>query len=193
MKAFASRRRAGRPKSERAAADQGTPEIQARRLLLARGADPVFAEYPLGLMLVRNLVNADQHWAGCRYGMLYRLSVGRTQVTYNRLYEALAGGSGETRAFDADSLAEARERFLAAKRHLLAAGRGVARAVEDLVVFNAWPRFLNETRAANDNLKSEAEGDLKLVRQGLDVLLTGFRKSTQTDSSLKSPSAKNNP
>ena len=182
MKVFVTQRRRGRPKAERIDADPGTPEIQMRRNYLARGADPASAESPLGLMLARDLVSADQHWAGCRYGMLYRLSVGRTQVTLNRLYDALSGGSGETRAVDADSLVEARERFLTAKRHLLSAGRPVAAAVENLAVFHHWPEFLTRVTAANDNMRTSERRELDLVCRGLDALLNGFRKTSSKKS-----------
>ena len=183
MKAFVTQRRRGRPKAERSDADLGTPEAQARRRHLARGLDPTFSEHPLGLMFARGLASPDQHWAGCRYAMLYRLSVGRTQVTYNRLYDALSGASSETRAVDADSLAEARERFLMAKRHLLSAGRTIAAAVENLAVFNLWPDFLTDAVAANDNMKASAQRELDLVCRGLDVLLNGFQKSSSKDGS----------
>jgi hypothetical protein len=185
MKAFATQRRRGRPKAERSDTDLGTPEIQARRKQLARGVDPQFSEHPLGLMFARGLASADQHWAGCRYAMLYRLSVGRTQVTYNRLYDALSGGSGEARAIDADSLIEARERFLSAKRHLLSAGRAVAAAVENLAVFNLWPDFLTDVMAANDNVKPAVRNELSLVCCGLDALLHGFRNTSSHSRSME--------
>ncbi len=191
MRAFTGAGRAGRPKTARDTADCGTPEIQARRRKLAQGGDPALSEYPLGLLLGRALVSEDQHWAGCRYGMLYRLSVGRTQVTYNRLYAALAGGGAAPDGFEATDLAEAREKFLAAKRHLLQAGAISARTVEDLAVFHAWPEFLDATRgtsgAANDNGGAPSPGYLQALRRGLDALLRGFKngagKSTRAENS----------
>ena len=185
MRAFASAGRTGRPKAARSEADHGTPEIQARRRNLARGGDPALSEYPLGLLLGRALVSADQHWAGCRYGMLYRLSVGRTQVTYNRLYESLAGGGALHAEVDAGGLAEARERFLAAKRQLLQAGPGPARAVEDLAVFHVWPDFLGA--AANDNADAALRLYLRTLRRGLDALLTGFRRGTSIPARNEKP------
>ena len=94
MKAWSRRRKRGRPGSARPGDDHGTPELQARRLSLADGADPVMTEYPLGLLLARALVDQMQHDAGCYYAYLYRRAIGHTQLSCTFLYRAIMGDQG---------------------------------------------------------------------------------------------------
>ena len=85
MRALGTKARRGRPRKERSASDRGTPEIQSYRRKLAAGGDPTFTEYPLGLLRSRELIDGDQHEAGCHYAHLYRQAVGRVQVSYDHL------------------------------------------------------------------------------------------------------------
>jgi hypothetical protein len=184
MRAFTATRR-GRPKSALPAQDRGTPELQAIRHKLAAGADPAMAENPLGLLLARGLINAEQHRAGSRYERLYRQAVARREISLGRIYRRLGEATGRSTggaAQDRDdaSLAEARRQYLAAKANLLQAGLAAARAVEALVVFDEWPEALlvafRQEGCGNDNLSRTALRKIMLVRDGLDALACGGKK-----------------
>src|SRR3972149_2713330 len=73
---------------------RGGAEAQARRARRAGGPDPALSEYPLGLMLARRLVSAEQHEAGCHYAFLYGRTIGRTQVTCDRYYRQMIASQG---------------------------------------------------------------------------------------------------
>lgn len=67
----------GRPKSNRPAIDTGTPELVAKRAFLVGGADPAYAEHPLGILFVRGYLS-DNHEqsrrmyvAGMEFGFLW--------------------------------------------------------------------------------------------------------------------------
>jgi hypothetical protein len=85
MRALKGKARRGRPRQQRDAQDRGTPEIQALRRRLAAGGDAALTEYPLGMLRLRQMIDGDQHEAGCHYAFLYRQAVGRVQVSCNHL------------------------------------------------------------------------------------------------------------
>jgi len=58
--------------------DQGTQETLVKRLLLAKGADPERASFPLGLMHDRGLITIQELRAGLRYGLLHGVLYGRS-------------------------------------------------------------------------------------------------------------------
>lgn len=82
--------RRGRPRGRQAAIDRGTEELQAKRAALAGDGDPALAEYPLGVLLARRIIDTGQHEAGCYYAFLYGQAIGRTQATCDPLYRRLA-------------------------------------------------------------------------------------------------------
>src|SRR5262249_16182152 len=135
--------RRGRPNSDRPVIDRGTPELQAYRERLAAGGDPVLTEYPLGLLLTRGLVSREQHEAGCYYAFLYGRSIGRTQVNCSYLFDAQATGSADRHDLSKAELAKIQGLFRQGKNRLLAAGRRVCDATENLTVFCRSPRFLD--------------------------------------------------
>lgn len=68
--------------------DLGTPEVQLRRSLLARGGDPQKCGYPLGILMSRFQVgqpgvSARQHDAGFKYASLYRAIATDCRPTMN--------------------------------------------------------------------------------------------------------------
>lgn len=112
MRAIASGRRAGRPPLERPRVDTGTPELAARRAHLAGGGDPTLAESPLGVLLARGFIGQEQHDSGRYYASLYRQSVGRTQLSCDRLYGQLVADAGRpARSRDEAAQARIEERF----------------------------------------------------------------------------------
>ena len=175
MRAIVATKR-GRPRKALPQQDDGTPELRAHRQALA-GREATAAEHPLALMLARGLISAEHYDAGQRYAALYRQSVGRTQISYNRLYEELAGRFGrQTLRREEADMAAARRLYLAAKADLLAAGARICRATEALVVFGDWPPFLLRSRGG-ESRPSPAHGDhCAGIQAGLDILLGFWRR-----------------
>jgi len=174
MKAIVGSKR-GRPKKVKAANDNnpqdfGTQELQLKRATLAQGMDPAMTAHPLDLLLARGLITAQAHRAGWRYAGLYRQVMGRTEVSYGRLYESLSGETGRTQHHNGDDgdLAAAQMSFRQAQAALRAEGPVVAGITERLVVFGAWPDWL--TRHV-----TPAHRDLDLLLRGLRRLVAGAR------------------
>src|SRR5262249_42342605 len=166
-------RNPGRPRLDRPSCDQGTPELQARRRALAGEGDPVLAEHPLGVMLARGLISAEQREAGCYYALLYRRAVGRPDLSVASLYRQLMGEGGSGREMEEESLVRFQSLYRLGKNRLLAAGRRVAAATETLVVFGRPARFLG--RAARMPLKRGADhAELEAVLEGLSVLVACY-------------------
>lgn len=169
MRALGAKARRGRPRKERTATDRGTPEAQAYRRKLAAGGDPALTEYPLGMLWLRQLIDEDQHAAGCQYAYLYRQAVGRVQISCDHLYRELLSvpGGGSERPEALQARIEAR--FRAAKRRLMAAGRQICEATEDVAVFGRLPLVLSGGVAA------KAAQQLAAIRAGLDALLKSHK------------------
>ena len=168
MKAFATTRR-GRPKrgvandNERdpRAPDLGTPEAQLKRAALAQGSDPLAAAHPLDLLLARGLIDGAMHRAGFRYAALYRQIIGRTEVSYGRLYDGLSGeGRASGGAGDVPDLADRQRSFRQAQAQLRAEGPVVAGITERVAVFGAWPDWLQRNVTISHR-------ELDLLRRGL--------------------------
>jgi hypothetical protein len=169
MRAFASGRRAGRPRQDRAPVDQGTPELQARRERLVGSGDPAAAESPLGLMLARGLIDREQHDSARTYASLYRQTVGRTHLTCDPQYRQLLGEAGRVSGERGEPEQAALEgRFRQGKNRLLAAGRRVCEATENLAVFGVPPRFLDPERPSHARRHDAL--DLEAVLCGLATL-----------------------
>ncbi len=136
-------RKRGRPKLNRPSNDSGTPELQARRSALVGAGDPVLAEYPLGIMLARGLISAEQHEAGCYYATLYAKAVARTTLSCAHIYRRMLAESGKAQELDDKSQEHIERLFRHGKNRLLAAGRRVCEATENLAVFGRAARFLH--------------------------------------------------
>lgn len=68
--------------------DMGTPEVQLRRSMLARGGNPRLCGYPLGVLLARFEigqpgVSPRHHDAGVKFGELYRSIAADCRPTLN--------------------------------------------------------------------------------------------------------------
>jgi hypothetical protein len=178
MKPMEKAARAGRPsRREAPAPDRGTPEVQARRAMLAAGGDPALTESPLGLLRLRGQISADQQEAGSRYACLYRQAVARPHLSYERVYRELLSspGGGEERPEERQAQMEALYR--AAKRRLLKAGRPAAEITEEVAVFGRLP----PTLAGPVLLGPVGRAQLAALRAGLDAL--SARGNTDLDNS----------
>ena len=165
MRALKGKARRGRPRQLRDTQDRGTPEIQALRRKLAAGGDAALTEYPLGMLRLRQMIDGDQHEAGCQYAFLYRQAVGRVQVSCDHLYRELlavpGGGSERPEALQARLEAQ----YRAAKRRLMAAGSRACEATEDVAVFGLMPLILAGPQAGGHGARQ-----LQAIRAGLDAL-----------------------
>lgn len=170
MRAFAASKR-GRPRraandnptGEARGRDLGTPEQLLQRALRAEGCDPVAGAHPLDLLLAKGLIHAREQAAGLRYAALYRRLIGRTEVSYGRFYDGLAGRGAPASAQDEAELQRAERRLRAAKAELLAGGQHIARATEAVCVFGHWPRAGQE--------------ECRVLRAGLARLADSFAKT----------------
>lgn len=174
MRAIVGSKR-GRPKKVTAANDNtlqdfGTQELQLKRATLAQGTDPATTAHPLDLLLARGLISAPAHRAGWRYAGLYRQIMGRTDVSYGRLYAGLCGvnergedGRAAKLDDDGDKLRLAQQRFRHAQALLRAEGPVVAGITERLAVYGAWPDWLLGPMTPTHR-------ELNLLRRGLGRL-----------------------
>lgn len=169
-------RKRGRPKLDRPSQDGGTPELQARRAALVAGGDPALAEYPLGIMLARGLISAEEHEAGCYYAMLYARAVARTSLSCAHIYRRMLAENGRSAMLDDKSQEHIERLFRSGKNRLLAAGRRVTEATENLAVFGRPPRFLAGRRTSE--LRRGADfTEFQAVLEGLAVLAACYGRS----------------
>ena len=171
-------RKRGRPRFDRPSVDQGTPEQQARRQALAAGGDPALTEHPLGLMLARGLISVEQHEAGSYYAMLYGWAVGGTDVSVASLYRRLLAEGWHGKEIDEEELARIQALYRLSKNRLLAAGRRISTATENIAVFGRPARFLS--RSAGGRLKRGADfAELEAVLEGLSVLVACYSRGAK--------------
>lgn len=175
MKSWRGRR--GRPRQDRPETDLGTPEQQARRAVLAASGDPALGEYPLGLMLARGLIGREQHEAGCRYGFLYGRVIGKGELSCAGIYDRLAADVRPDRAMASEE-SEARDQalFRLGKNQLLAAGRRVCDATENIVVFGRLARFLDIHGRRGAAARRGDTAELAAVLAGLDALVACYSR-----------------
>jgi hypothetical protein len=170
---MATLRKRGRPKLNRPSNDSGTPELQARRSALVGASDPALAEYPLGIMLARGLISAEEHEAGCYYAALYAKAVARTSLSCAHIYRRMLAESGRAQELDDKSQQHIERLFRQGKNRLLAAGRRVSEATENLAVFGRPARFLDSRQTAQ--LRRGADySEFQAVLEGLAVLVACY-------------------
>ncbi|MBX6323432.1 MAG: hypothetical protein IRY94_16535 [Rhodospirillaceae bacterium] len=181
MRAWQFTRRRGRPSWEHKAntIDRGTPEARARRAALVGGADPALSEHPLGVLLARGLIGPETHAAACTYAWLYARAVGWPRTSCAPLYRRLAGEPAGPGPAPLDETAEAaiEERFRRGKNRLLAAGRRVCDATENVVVFGRFPRFLDSAGRRSAAARRADAMELAALRTGLEVLAACYGKA----------------
>jgi len=180
MRAFVTTKR-GRPRREEAAndntPDRGTAELQMKRAVLAQGAAAESATHPLDLLLAHGLIDAAESRAGRHYAALYRRVIGRTEMSYGRLYAGLAGESrgrstdvARDPVEDEADLAIAQALFRMAQTALRSEGAVVAGITERLAVFGAFPDWLLAMDATALRERSH-------LRRGLQQLAYVFQSS----------------
>jgi hypothetical protein len=181
MRAFVATRR-GRPRKLEAAndnePDRGTAELQLKRADLARGVGAEAVAHPLDLLLAHGFIETVEQRAGLHYAALYRRVIGRTEMSYGRLYAGLAGEARGRAimpidaASDEADLAAAQVLFRAAQAMLRQEGAVIAGLTERLAVFGAFPDWL----LATDAMAARERG---LLRRGLQRLAEAFRHANR--------------
>jgi hypothetical protein len=157
----------GRPRSARPSVDRGTPELQARRARLVGQQDQSLASYPLGVLLANGDVGEDAHQAACRYAWLYGFVFGRTGPAARAWMDA----PGECpREFPESLEAEIESDFRAAAG-ILAKRPAGKRALEDLVIFNAEPRWMRPVAPGLADVTAA-----RLFHEALGSLTNHFRR-----------------
>ena len=140
----------GRPKKTRPDIDCGTPELIAKRALLTGGADPSFAEHPLGILYVRGYLSNDHEQSRRMYaaGMEFGLLWGRVfKPPFAQSLMSQFVPSGEGGIWDDTAVAEAEGRL----RRIVAflKERQVYDALVNVVIYRrANPRTLDKLRTA---------------------------------------------
>lgn len=180
----ARRSRGGRPRKEFAGPDLGTPEQQARRLALVGGADSgvdaAYSESPLGRLFALGLITREEMRSAAVYAWLYRRATGWTPVGAARIYDGITAPAirsmaiGPQREGPETERATAQRRFRAVKNRLLAAGRSVCDATENIVVFEMIPAFLasGDRNAVRSLVQRSAQ--FRAIRAGLAILCASF-------------------
>ena len=121
------RKRASRPVT-----DLGTPERQAQRIALVGSPIDPRAEYPLGVLLARGIIDQAMHDAGLKYGGAVRAHVGRTGYRQAK---------GEQFIND-DAAAAIETSWRSCCAALLNLGRRAKDAVDNAVVYERLPGWL---------------------------------------------------
>jgi len=180
----ARRSRGGRPRKESTGPDLGTQEQQARRLALvggvASGVDPAFSESPLGRLFALGLITRDEMRCAAVYAWLYRRATGWSPVGAARIYDGITVPAirsiaiGPQREGPDTERATAQRRFRAVKNRLLAAGRSVCDATENIVVFEMVPGFLMPGERNAVRSLAQRSAHFRAIRAGLAILTACF-------------------
>jgi hypothetical protein len=125
-------------------------------------------------MLLRGLVTAEQHEVGCYYAFLYGRAVGRSQATCAPLYQRLFADFEGPAELSEEERARAVALFRRGKNRLLAAGRRVCDATENVAVFGRFPRFLDAARRRPASAFRADATEFEAIRTGLEVLVACY-------------------
>ncbi len=154
---------AGRPKVVRTPG--GTAEAIARREFLAKRDREAKTGYPLGIMLVNEIIDDAQHDAGCKYAALYAHRFG--PITLKCSMEAILKDRGGYRE-DGRDIAYPK-RLLAAKTALMVLGIETVNIVENICVFMKCPAWLGPHRPNVQDVR-----EATAVYEGLSLLAKHF-------------------
>jgi hypothetical protein len=183
-----SKRSPGRPKNNLPAVDRGTPELQARRKMLA-GTFPERAEYPLGVLYLHGTIDDNQHRAGVYYAYLYGRIFGKTKIpsamrawvaTGTNPDEVISRGDEEVAQIWRQVKARFAEAALRSKY-----GRLMVKAVEDVCVYEKTPTWFKPKPQTPDDQKHA-----KALCEGLKLLVGIIEKAKQTSSSVLAQTAR---
>jgi len=140
----------GRPKISKPAFDCGTPELVAKRAHLAGGADPAYAEHPLGILYVRGYLSDDHeqsrrmYAAGMEFGLLWG-RIFKPPFAQSLMSQFVPGGDGGI--WDESALADAESRLRRIITFLKE--RQIYDALVNVVIYRrANPRTLDKLRTA---------------------------------------------
>ncbi|MCC6912718.1 MAG: hypothetical protein IT566_03355 [Rhodospirillaceae bacterium] len=140
----------GRPKFNRPDIDRVTPELVAKRAFLTGGANPAYAEHPLGILYVRGYLSDDHeqsrrmYVAGMEFGFLW----GRVfKPPFAQSLMAQFVPSGEGAGWDEATTADAEARLKRVASFLKE--RAVYDALVNAVIYRRTnPRTLDKLRTA---------------------------------------------
>jgi len=154
----------GRPKSSisKAKQDLGTPELQAKK-------QSNITKEPLDLCYERNLINADQRWAGIHLRWLHTIRFGLPNVTSISfdLYDKFSKTEND------EDWQQAREIEYKSAIKLLAQIEAKD-IVLDICVFNRTARFLDKIQNVSNYSNSRIrhnERQIMLLQEGLQALV----------------------
>jgi hypothetical protein len=140
----------GRPKANRPHVDCGTPELIAKRAFLTGGADPSYAEHPLGILYVRGYLSGDHeqsrrmYTAGMEFGLLWG-RVFKPPFAQSLMSQFVPGGDGGLWDESAVAESEARLRRIV----VFLKERQVYDALVNAVIYRRTnPRTLDKLRTA---------------------------------------------
>jgi hypothetical protein len=186
----ARRSRGGRPRNTQFGPDQGTPELRARKLALVGGSgagvDPALSEYPLGRLLALGLVTIEEHRCAAIYAYLYRRATGYLPTAATKWQDALPGIAVRRALPELDrdgpdhELVAIQRRFRQAKNRLLAGGRAVCDATENLVVFQMTPSFMATPIEPGRRMHASIRclPEFRAIKDGLAILAACFGAGT---------------
>ena len=119
--------------------DLGTPEQQQRKRVLVGDADPKYSEYPLGVLLARDIITQDQHDAGCRYAYLAGRVLGKMGPSGSQMHvDRMASGPWYNEDQD-DAMEIIEPLWREACGALENCGRRVKVAVDNATYHRLWP------------------------------------------------------
>lgn len=153
--------RKGRPKKPKIKTDEGTEQLRNHKALLlgkprkGEKINPALAEYPLGVLLARNLINTDQEEAGTKYAVLYAKSI--------RMMRQLGFDPGRFILLEDDE-ARIEKKYMECRKRLRRCGVHVQHLVENIAVYRVLPSWVLLGK------KALQHADLKRLRDGLDRL-----------------------
>jgi len=136
----------------------GTDELRLHKLRLVAGGDPALSEYPLGILLAREVIDQDQHNAGDRYGWLYAKSIGRTKALG---YDTFGGTD-----LAEDELRKIERHAVACQAALRRMGGHVLRITEEVCCYRHLRPWL-----VPDGRTTAGQDDRARLLTGLDTLV----------------------
>lgn len=148
----------GRPRVERPPVDYGTDELRVKRLaLVGPNGDPALAEYPLGILFSRGIIDQDQRNAGDSFANLYAKAQGRMRLL------GFDTGNGD---MDEKTLAKIEEKYTDCRKLLLRQGRRCFDETVNVCVYRRLPAWLKPFRYTRRGW----ERDRIELLAGLDLL-----------------------
>ena len=175
-------KRGAKPKYPQAGHDRGTEALQARRMALACGGDPVLAESPLGALLASRRLGMTSAWrydhdvaiqrheAGRQLGLARHILFGRPGARAAMLAEMIPGNVDDGCRLDEAAEARIRERYEASDAALSGIGPLTRHVTKAVCIYGDWPKYHHPDYGvmALDVLWSHP------LRQHFDALIAGL-------------------